>query len=598
MKKSIKIIIGILLLGFTLWRCSTPHSNVTAVQRHVLPQNVYASCTVNQDTFNTWFASGKAAQNGLVTAANSVKFPHNNNCDFYQWSERMFLWITSPVSNKGKIVLETPVFYDVAADSAHQRKLVPHLSNTPLRMSSHIEKSGPNGLPVIKDKTGKLFEIENAEPVANIPALVSNAVGSSVAVASVKVDAKGTYSFMDKSGNPIAHPKAIIQNALRGQNIVQQFRAGNTLVFLDANGNVIQSEAGQATGDVLMSQNGSLVYYLTMVNDVYAYFLTASKEGKMSNQQFPTTAAARDSICAFARSKGVTLPDSNALAMEFKSSWVEASSLPDSADYITVKATIPTYNTSDSTKWIPNGEKTVTMALVGIHIVGSVAGHPEMVWATFEHQSNAPNAGYDYLNSKLLPQSVPQDTGKGWLFSGNAADRAFNVSHMIDTSTNGSASDTIFATNHHIISASNTLMIFPWGSAKGQSPNPEDKITAAANSEIISINNSIRKFLPGNDIRNNYLLIGATWTSHGTAPNGYSYSLRHPQPGAAIGTSVLANSTMETYFQADSNSCFTCHSAGNVSPSLNPKKLSHIFAKLQPLINTYNLKQKSKEKLK
>lgn len=58
--------------------------------------------------------------------------------------------------------------------------------------------------------------------------------------------------------------------------------AGNTHAFIDIEGNEIDVELGQATDDVLMAQTGSLVYYLTLVNDVYAYFLTASKNNVMS----------------------------------------------------------------------------------------------------------------------------------------------------------------------------------------------------------------------------------------------------------------------------------------------------------------------------
>ena len=37
---------------------------------------------------------------------------------------------------------------------------------------------------------------------------------------------------------------------------------------------MIQAEQAESNGDVVMTQNGSLVYYAILVNDVYAYFLT------------------------------------------------------------------------------------------------------------------------------------------------------------------------------------------------------------------------------------------------------------------------------------------------------------------------------------
>jgi len=366
------------------------------------------------------------------------------------------------------------------------------------------------------------------------------------------------------------------------KNIVEEFMVGKKAVFLDPSGNQVQTEAGQATGDVLMAQNGSLVYYLSLVNDVYAWFLTASKDGYMSNSEFPTTVAGRDSICAYARLHHTVLPDSNALAIEIKTSWVEASKLKDPENYFTVEAVIPTYDTTSSTKWVPNGEKTEKMALVGMHIVGSVAHHPEMVWATFEHLNITPNAAYTYLDSNSKVDTVKQDSGSGWLFSANGSATNPNVSNMTNQDTvTGIISDTIFAYTGHTISPSNTLMAMPWGSAMDSLTNQEDKSSSASNSEILSINNTIQSLFPGTDVRKNYLQIGATWTSGGAPPTGVSYG-SDTTAGVSIGTSVLANSTMETYIQLASTSCFTCHH-DHASPSLNPAELSHIFGGLQPL---------------
>lgn len=595
MRNSIKVSAAIVLSGFVLWRCGAPQSEAeataTQTQNTLLPQDVLQSCTVNQATFNSWFASGTATENGLVTPANSVTFPHQNNCDFYQWSERMFLWITSPASGsygQGGTVLESPVFYSVSPeDSAEQRVLIPHVPNTPLQMTSGLQKNGPNRLPVIKDKLGRLFEVETPGPNTNLKALVKNTAGVSVEVDHVQKDAQGAIVFMDKAGKPIPHPKAIIQHKLRSQHIVQRFALGKEFIFLDGAGNVIVSEEGQATGDALMARNGSLVYYLSFVNDVYAYYLTGTRNGQLPGGQFPTTAGARDSICAIARANGATLPDSNALALEIKTSWVEANSLPDPGNYVTVNASIPVYDTSNPSQWIPIGERVTKMALVGMHIVGSVAGHPEMVWATFEQKNNTPNAAYSYIDVNNNVKTVPQDQGTNWLFNTNTADTPYNVSHMRN------AGDTINAHNGFTISASNTLMSLPWGSAMDSVTNQEDGSSAASNSEIISINNSIRSLLVGNDVRKNYLFIGATWTNGGAPPNGSSYG-SDTTAGVAIGTSVLANSTMETYFQTPSTSCFTCHS-GN-TPSLNPTDLSHIFSALQPLFDSYNANKKAIKK--
>ena len=59
--------------------------------------------------------------------------------------------------------------------------------------------------------------------------------------------------------------------------------------------------------------------------------------------------------------------------------------------------------------------KTVLMALVGMHVVGSTAGHPEMIWATFEHKNNAPNSSYTYLSTSGV-KTVNPDFSTAYLF--------------------------------------------------------------------------------------------------------------------------------------------------------------------------------------
>src|ERR1700704_5315228 len=94
-----------------------------------------------------------------------------------------------------------------------------------------------------------------------------------------------------------------------------------------------------------------------------------------ANAVFPTTSAEVAPIVSLASAHGVTFPDPTALAVEVKTSWVEASTLPNPGDYVTIMGTIPIYNTSSPTTWVQTGQKTVLLAMVGMHVVGSAAGH-------------------------------------------------------------------------------------------------------------------------------------------------------------------------------------------------------------------------------
>ncbi len=449
------------------------------VENGKLPQNVKPLCDLSDKDFATWFKGGEVTENGAVTPANSVDFIHDNNCDFYKWSERMFLWMTSKESDN-KAVFESSEFYTVSPKIDGKRDLIPNKPGQMLRAMANV------------DKTGKIV-----------------------------------------------------------------------------------SEEGQATDDVLMDANGNLVYYISMVNDVYAEFLNAVNQKKMSGDKFPTTKAEKDSIFNFAKQNGVVLKNPNALAIEIKTSWVDATSLSKLDEFVTIEAIVPIYKKTSDKLWIINGEHKIKLALVGMHIVGSADGHPEMIWATFEHKRNAPNAAYTFVNKEGITETVLADQKGKWLLNSDLKG-AQNVSHMVF------AGDSIKAKKGYTISPSNTLRTKPWGSAVDVKPNAEDASPAASNSEIIAINNAVISKLKGKDVRKNYVFIGATWTANGAGPNGYSYNPSVDSlsvAGVAIGTSQLANSTMETYAQNGEKytaygTCFSCHSNNK---GIRPGDLSHVF---------------------
>ena len=114
-------------------------------------------------------------------------------------------------------------------------------------------------------------------------------------------------------------------------------------------------------------------------------------------------------------------------------SWVDASTISNPGNYITVKGTVPIYNTSNPNQWVPTGgTKKITLALVGVHFVGTTIGHPEMIWATFEHFGNTPNSAYTYT-SNTGSTTIPQDSTGNWLFCvpNCPTGSTFNQSHAL-----------------------------------------------------------------------------------------------------------------------------------------------------------------------
>jgi len=262
-----------------------------------------------------------------------------------------------------------------------------------------------------------------------------------------------------------------------------------------------------------------------------------------------------------------------------KSSWIDTTGLPNASNYITIQAEVPTYNTSNPSLWVQTGTHTATLALVGMHVVGSVNGHPEMIWASFEHFSNAPNEAYDYLDGGGVQKTVPRDTSGNWLFTTPGSTGPFDNKHMFQSGSN------IQAASGFTVTPSDTIRWKAFGAASNLSPNPL-VTTAGSNTEVISVNNSVLGQLLGADIRKNYYMLGATWTIGGAAPTA---GVPMPgSPGNQVGTSRLENATLETYDQGTSSSttggglnCMACHQSS--TNAVADTFVSFMFPIVRPL---------------
>lgn len=557
---------GLVMLVFV---AGCPPSTPPAV-----PTDAQDACPLSAATFATWFQSGAVSLNGVVNPADSL-VGLAPNCGFYAWSERMFMWLTSPAPSAyggGAHIFDSPAFFDVSPpDASGNRTFLAHRPGLIHAFPLRAAQRGPHGLPVVIDRSGRLLEFNPPDP--KLKPLVRDPSGKSVEIAHARLE-NGRLILLDAEGKvihaqhtPTATPAAKTAPSAeqkktkdatmaRESFMVQKFLIDGIPIFIDPSLAVIDVEQGQA-GDssVLEAQaaaNGSLVYYATMVNDVYAYFLTGVKDGAITTttpNQFLTTQADLNNTIAFAVAHGKSnppFPDPNALAIEVKSSWVVAAGLPNLSSYITMTATIPTYNQSNPNLWTPTGQQTVQLALLGIHVVGSTAFHPEMVWGTFEHVGNTPVATYSYTSTSGT-QTVSQNTSGTWLFSANGSGGPFNIAHMFFT---GPPSNNIQSNGGFTISPSDTLRSEPWGI---------DGSNASSNTEVISMNEHVRGMMASGDIRGNYIMTGTTWTIPGTF--------------VQVGTNKLSNTTMETYQQG--TNCFSCHQ-GNIT-NFDPNGLSHIF---------------------
>lgn len=350
------------------------------------------------------------------------------------------------------------------------------------------------------------------------------------------------------------------------------------------------SQAGG--GGVLMSQNGSLVYYGVHVNDVWAYYNTAVNAPKeVSKLQMPDFPVNSDNVDAVFKWADAHIPGANpnpadrvAMTMEIKTSWVDASTVPDKSKFITINADVPSFDRSNPDKW-PASDTTrpMELALVGMHVVGTVQDHPEMVWATFENIWNTPDGPYWYQNNKNEVVEVPFDASGQYLFmkTGGAMSGA-NTQCMSLCDGAIQAGANCQATTPNCsggIVSSDTYREHPWGASTA---DKSDAKAVENNTMLLSLNNSsgagFEKLIPA-DVRRNYVQIGGIWT---TIPDGGTLAPIPDQKDYSAadlrGSLLLANSSMETYEQHIN--CFTCHSISGSKPG---RGVSHLMGFAKPL---------------
>jgi len=296
--------------------------------------------------------------------------------------------------------------------------------------------------------------------------------------------------------------------------------------------NPVLTSFGQAgTPDAwLTAQNGRMVFYeVRLNNDEFTFIVT--------NRLYDANVQA-----SFAASSGLNLPDGVTGAIELKSSWVE---LPDSTAW-------PFFKTSRAWVAYPGvAPRLVTVGLTGLHIIHKTRRSPQLIWATFEHVHNAPDS--EAIRSRRL---LPWYT----FFDANCNPAVDHYKCAANAQPPGASPSVPYFPHVPVDPYTAPIQVVRLNSISTSSTDPVDSLNRWVWQNIIRPANSNSVFL-------NYQLVDVLWSNAPTViPAGARVPLPAGTPVPAAATRIVANTTMETYFQQTKN-CMFCHQYASVAAS-------------------------------
>ena len=274
------------------------------------------------------------------------------------------------------------------------------------------------------------------------------------------------------------------------------------------------------TGGILVAQDGNPLFYSVHLDPVFYEFVESHGYDvyKTYTNANPNT---------------VFPPGS----LELKASWrIVPDKSPQSASF-TTRAKVPTLSIGTNGSIVAgNPMRDVTVALVGLHVVGVVAHHPEFIWASFEQKSDAP----------ALPKGVSPSSGT----SVSASNFTFYKAGTVASNCNVQPSAYTLNASSQTLSPITQVFL-------------QDRDGGGISNNIVAIdtlNKSVHTKLKSIDVWKNYDLIGGVWLLPDTLTNNMA-----PSGSQLKGSVLLCNATMETFVQG--NSCFLCHTTTPTSTS-------------------------------
>lgn len=296
------------------------------------------------------------------------------------------------------------------------------------------------------------------------------------------------------------------------------------------------TEALQADNNWLTDRSGNVVYYESRINkDEFDYIV--------ANQLYSQQGLLR----AFTSGAGLRLPNGAEApyhegAIEVKGAW----RVVPEAELVMLS---PRYKLSSA--MIGKEQKPVTVALIGLHIAKKTPRAPQWVWATFEHEDNAPDMG------KADPAKYYN------LYDAALTSNALNGTYVPNQSSPPSKFD--------------------------RPPTPRNRPVQVSRLDPIpdssrELNEAIRRLIQlrfADSVFQHYQLVNVQWARR---PEPTEAKPDAPLPTGSPTPSAVANVAMETYMQEKNSgggalhvesssadygksSCIGCHSTAAITPT-------------------------------
>ncbi len=291
------------------------------------------------------------------------------------------------------------------------------------------------------------------------------------------------------------------------------------------------------TEGIMIDQNGRAIYYNQYLNDEFVTFINEKKltDPQSVQKLDPETEFPVDAI-------------------ELKASWKIVEEGEDASDFFTMKSSVYKLVNKNGKIIVDNTQKIdVTLAMVGFHIGGVVKGHPEMIWATFEHKDNAPDVLAKGIRTEVEPDTVVSD--KDWTFY--KAGTPFYACNV-----NPANSPSLVLNEEQQTLSPITQVCRQY--AYGNDPSQTD-FSVPTNIKVIQqLNKSVLANLDKSDVWSNYFEVGAIWFKGANRLKpGMDLATDVDADGTQllIGSLKLSNSTIETFTQRANtmDNCFRCH---------------------------------------